>query len=1749
MNTWTQLSILSRISQATFPFGYRPIWDGLRSFDYLRAIALVLVGFCVLFFARGAQAQELILNTVGAPTVVGSNVGKRAIWSGAGTVAGASVDIVGELITTNRDHTLSTGNGQIQIVSVGQDPHFLEFRIFEAGTYDISTDSGGVPVIADVLIQINDIDGPNNEQVYVPLCDGSVEYVRIDKSATTFRAFVEGPNPNIGSNQFVIAGDQNYSNQPVSGLEISYPNTSSFTFGRTANSGFLVRIANPTYDETQTFDLQCGDFKAPVLQNDVEEQTLGQPVVVDILVNDSVATENDNGPSNNSLEASEYARQAIDLIPPFGAINIVTDGEGHRTSFEVLGEGVWSYDDVSGQLTFTPFVGYFAAPTPINYRFETPVILPGEPAAFSAPAQVSIDVGAVGLFKSATLVDLNLNGFADPGETIAYVFTAENFGNVDLTNVTLAETQFSGAGIPPVMTFQAATALSPEGTLVVGEKAVYTATYTLVPEDMDTTISNQAEISGDTPDGNRVSDLSDSENPEDGDGSANNGPGPGNDDPTTIYVSSGPDRGDAAITYGDPTHTDTANYWIGADRGDGDSSTQHTADASGDDQDGGDDESDEDFPQLYSDLTRPVTVIVNEPTPGAGFLQVFVDFGGDGTFLSLGDQVATNIRDGGPQDLDGAVNGQITFPLAVPATAILTPTVARLRWSSVSGLDSVSAAADGEVEDYGITIRTPPDVDRGDAPATYGDPQHIIEGPGASEIYLGTIGPDADILSQSGLTADGDDLDGNDDEDGVVPPQLFRGGQTDITVVVNDATAPGQTAAFLQAFIDFDGNGNFAQAGEQVALNLQDGGPLDKDNVVNGTITFEVSVPADATLTQTFARFRWSTNNTGLATVFDGEVEDYAVTISGDPPPFSCDASFYQYVDDGDEIRRLTFSANAGSYNTTVTTIGTAPRRLQAGWGFNEQDGYFYGVRPGRRDLYRIEGDGTFVDLGNLPGGAADGSDAGDVLPNGVMVYKASDDEWQLIDLTAPLALSDAGTLTLSQQVNASDFAFNPVDGNFYGVNEDNNQLFRVSANGGVAGSVVVTQFGPNTFDNTYSSVWFDRDGNLYLYAQIGNQILRVDTTTGVSDVLTTVSANDASGSDGMSCRGPSPFPLGTIAGNIYSDDNASDIKEAGEANLGAGVGISVFSDNGTPGVTADDVFLATTDTLADGTYAVGKLLINKTYRVELDEADPELPGGVNIGTANPISGVVVAANAVTENQDFGFDPAASDLEIAKFAAATGTTNPITSVAEGDVIDWIITVTNASGGSPTGVKVIDLLPSGYAYVSDDAPASGDTYDPATGLWVLNEILTGVTKTLTITVTVLGEGELTNSAEIIASSLPDPDSDPNSGPFVDDFADQIADDDEASYSLTLNTGDRTLSGRVFLDNGDGGGIAHDAIANGAEAGSQSATLEVLDDTGAVLASPTIGADGAWSYALAADYAGAITIRVTPIGAHRTISEATAGLPGVDAGDPHDGEFTFTPELFGDVSVLDIGIIATPKLSQDRRSAIGRGQIAELPHIYVATTDGDVTFGYENENSSAPGSFSAAVYLDTNCDGSSDAAITAPVAVTAGQQMCVISRVSSGSGVGPGAQYSYDLVATTAFTGTTASSTARNIDQVIVSAGQGEVELSKTVENQTLNSPEGTSNLGQAGDVLLYRIYLSNASALPVSSINVFDKTPAYTRLAAPVPSPVSVSPNLTCSLVSPTTNVAGYAGPLEWSCSGFLNPGEVGPVSFQVEISP
>ena len=169
--------------------------------------------------------------------------------------------------------------------------------------------------------------------------------------------------------------------------------------------------------------------------------------------------------------------------------------------------------------------------------------------------------------------------------------------------------------------------------------------------------------------------------------------------------------------------------------------------------------------------------------------------------------------------------------------------------------------------------------DFGDAPAPYSTlisldgARHAAAGP-----VLGTKrDTEADGLPSSG--AKGDDLTGVDDEDGVSFGTV-RAGALDAQAAVGVSAAPG--GAVLDAWIDFNADGSWGGAGEQIAAGV---------TVSNGINVIEFDVPNWARPGTNYSRFRLSTvGSLGLrGAAADGEVEDHPVAVQS---PVSGSRSF-----------------------------------------------------------------------------------------------------------------------------------------------------------------------------------------------------------------------------------------------------------------------------------------------------------------------------------------------------------------------------------------------------------------------------------------------------------------------------------------------------------------------------------------------------------------------------------------------------------------------------------------------------------------------------------------------------------------------------------------------------------------------------------------------------------------------------------------------------------------------------------------
>jgi uncharacterized repeat protein (TIGR01451 family) len=206
--------------------------------------------------------------------------------------------------------------------------------------------------------------------------------------------------------------------------------------------------------------------------------------------------------------------------------------------------------------------------------------------------------------------------------------------------------------------------------------------------------------------------------------------------------------------------------------------------------------------------------------------------------------------------------------------------------------------------------------DYGDAPTslvlidaaltnTYGSASHQTD----DATYLG-LRVDAEANNQPSPNADGDDNNGTpNDEDGVTFPMV---GTTRVLSVgmSNNLTVKASVSGFLNAWIDWNQNGDWDDPGEQIATN---------SSLTAGNNNLSITVPDAAPHGDTYARFRFSTAS-GLpstgATTNNGEVEDYRVNIAL-PSITSCSVGL---LNGGFELPQIPDSGNGSP--TILTDFG-----------------------------------------------------------------------------------------------------------------------------------------------------------------------------------------------------------------------------------------------------------------------------------------------------------------------------------------------------------------------------------------------------------------------------------------------------------------------------------------------------------------------------------------------------------------------------------------------------------------------------------------------------------------------------------------------------------------------------------------------------------------------------------------------------------------------------------------------------------
>ncbi len=168
-------------------------------------------------------------------------------------------------------------------------------------------------------------------------------------------------------------------------------------------------------------------------------------------------------------------------------------------------------------------------------------------------------------------------------------------------------------------------------------------------------------------------------------------------------------------------------------------------------------------------------------------------------------------------------------------------------------------------------------LDYGDAPDSYNT---LAASNGARHIWV----PEYYLGGAHDTEPDGVPSPSSDtNDDGVSVPSMDVG--TTVNLDVTAAVAQGPLApaspylGYLNVWIDFNGDGDFADGGEQVVSDQLMTGPYPQ--------AVPLSIPATATVGDTWMRVRYGTE-AGLSydgQAYNGEVEDYLVTITPDTPP------------------------------------------------------------------------------------------------------------------------------------------------------------------------------------------------------------------------------------------------------------------------------------------------------------------------------------------------------------------------------------------------------------------------------------------------------------------------------------------------------------------------------------------------------------------------------------------------------------------------------------------------------------------------------------------------------------------------------------------------------------------------------------------------------------------------------------------------------------------------------------------------
>jgi uncharacterized repeat protein (TIGR01451 family) len=546
-----------------------------------------------------------------------------------------------------------------------------------------------------------------------------------------------------------------------------------------------------------------------------------------------------------------------------------------------------------------------------------------------------------------------------------------------------------------------------------------------------------------------------------------------------------------------------------------------------------------------------------------------------------------------------------------------------------------------------------------------------------------------------------------------------------------------------------------------------------------------------------------------------------------------------------------------------------------------------------------------------------------------------------------------------------------------------------------------------------------------------------------------------------------------------------------------------------------------------------------KTYLITLTEGSGADTDNGTGSYTNPVNGLNQGADT-TDRFTFTV-PTPSGVAVGSVLTATATLGSATSefsgnitVADGrpDISGFVYTDANLNlqrDSSETGtgltlyVKLVNTTnPSGPALAAA-------VVDPATGAYSLPNVTTG-TYTLIL--------DDNNTLSDVTPTLP-------AGWTGTEMSSGVRTPVAANTTGVPNQNfglyhGLLISGRVFDDNGSGGGVANDGTLNGGEPGIGDVVLKLTDSSGAtVYATAATNASGSYALALPSTIAAGTQLKIVETNPSAYLSTgANVGNTGGSYTRAPD-TITFTVSSNTSYTNVDFGDVPPNTLTTDGQQAGLPGTTLFYAHTFTAASGGTVLFSTASVQNPALAGWTDTLYRDLNSNGQLDPnepAITGAITVNANDVISVILKVSIPANAPFGAKDQTTLTALFTYTGATPSLSATLTRQDVTTVGNpttAGLTLSKSVDKPS----------AAPGDTITYTISYTNTSSDVLRNVIIYDNTPAFTKFTSGSNGPLPL--DLTGVVLSAPS--PGQRGAMHWTFTGTLRPGGNGTVTFQVTL--